>query len=265
SDYVVTEAGFGADLGAEKFIDIKCRMGNLKPKVVVLVATVRALKYHGGVEIPDLAKENLSALERGCDNLERHLENIKNNYGLNCVVAINHFSADSAEEINFLEEKVRSLDAEVSVARHWAEGGRGAEDLAEKVLDVMDSFCGQHSYLYADEMPLLEKIENVAKKVYRAKAVSADKKVMEKIARLQKDYGHMPVCIAKTQMSFSTDPSLRGAPTDHVLDIRDVKVAAGAGFVVVIAGNIMTMPGLPKIPSAEKIDVSAKGRISGLF
>ena len=265
ADYVVTEAGFGADLGAEKFIDIKCRMGNLKPKVVVLVATVRALKYHGGVEIPDLAKENLSALERGCDNLERHLENIKNNYGLNCVVAINHFSADSAEEINFLEEKVRSLGAEVSVARHWAEGGRGAEDLAEKVLDVMDSFCGQHSYLYADEMPLLEKIENVAKKVYRAKAVSADKKVMEKIARLQKDYGHMPVCIAKTQMSFSTDPSLRGAPTDHVLDIRDVKVAAGAGFVVVIAGNIMTMPGLPKIPSAEKIDVSAKGRISGLF
>ena len=265
ADYVVTEAGFGADLGAEKFIDIKCRMGNLKPKVVVLVATVRALKYHGGVEIHDLAKENLSALERGCDNLERHLENIKNNYGLNCVVAINHFSADSAEEINFLEEKVRSLGAEVSVARHWAEGGRGAEDLAEKVLDVMDSFCGQHSYLYADEMPLLEKIESVAKKVYRAKAVSADKKVMEKIARLQKDYGHMPVCIAKTQMSFSTDPSLRGAPTDHVLDIRDVKVAAGAGFVVVIAGNIMTMPGLPKIPSAEKIDVSAKGRISGLF
>ena len=265
ADYVVTEAGFGADLGAEKFVDIKCRIGKLKPAVVVLVATIRALKYHGGLEIKDLAQENLSALEKGFVNLERHIDNVRNKLGLNCVVAINHFSADSEAEINLLKDKVLSMGVEVSVAHHWADGGLGAEDLATKVVESIASSSSKHRYLYTDDVPIWGKIEAVAKNIYRASGITADRKVRDKIEALQKDHGQMPICIAKTQMSFSTDPTLRGAPSGHVLDVREVKVAAGAGFIIVIAGNIMTMPGLPKIPSAERIDVSVNGKISGLF
>ena len=262
ADYVVTEAGFGADLGAEKFLDIKCRMAGLKPAVVVLVATIRALKYHGGVEKADLNSENLEALKKGMVNIERHLDNIQNHYGLPCVVSINHFTHDTEAEIELLVSRLKELGAEAVVAKHWAEGGAGAEALARA---VVDRATGTHRYLYEDDTPLWDKMEAVATKIYRASGISAPAKVRQQIAELDEKYRHFPVCMAKTQMSFSTDPAARGAPEGHTVEISEVRLAAGAGFVVALAGNMMTMPGLPKVPSAERIDVDGDGRISGLF
>jgi formate--tetrahydrofolate ligase len=265
ADYVVTEAGFGADLGAEKFIDIKCRMAGLQPQAVVLVATVRALKYHGGVAVPELNQENLSALEAGCVNLARHLHNIREHYGLPCVVSINHFTADTPAEIALLQRKIDELGAQSVVARHWAEGGAGAEGLAKAVTALIDGKVNEHRYVYASADSLWDKIEAIATKIYGAAGVSAPLKVRQQLKEWDEPYGDFPVCIAKTQMSFSTDPAVRGAPSGHTLEISEVRVAAGAGFVVAIAGNMMTMPGLPKIPAAEKIDVDDEGRITGLF
>jgi len=265
ADYVVTEAGFGADLGAEKFIDIKCRMAGLEPSAVVLVATIRALKYHGGVAVTDLNRENLSALEAGCVNLEKHLSNIQNHYGLPCVVAINHFTADTDAEVALLRTRVAALGARVVVARHWAEGGAGAMDLAETVVGLVDGNHGHHRYVYESSDSLWDKINAVATKVYGAAGISAPAKVREQIKDLGSRYPDFPVCMAKTQMSFSTDPSLRGAPSGHTVEISEVRVSAGAGFIVAIAGNMMTMPGLPKSPAAERIDVTDDGRIVGLF
>jgi len=265
ADYAVTEAGFGADLGAEKFIDIKCRIADLKPQAVVLVATVRALKYHGGVAVPDLNRENLAALETGTVNLARHLRNIREHYGLPCVVSINHFTQDTPAEIALLQQKIAALGATGVVARHWAAGGAGAEDLAHAVLAIVDGAPGQHRYVYAAEAPLWDKIHAIATKVYGAQGIAAPSKVRQQLEEWDTRYPGFPVCIAKTQMSFSTDPTARGAPSGHTLEISDVRVAAGAGFVVAIAGNMMTMPGLPKVPAAEKIDVDDDGRISGLF
>jgi len=265
ADYVVTEAGFGADLGAEKFIDIKCRMADLKPSAVVLVATIRALKYHGGVAVPELNKENLAALEAGCVNLERHLNNIQQHYGLPCVVAINHFTADTDAEVELLRKRVAALGAKVVVARHWAEGGAGAMDLADAVVGLIDANRGSHRYVYEAGDSLWDKINAVATKVYGAAGISAPGKVRDQIKDLGSRYPDFPVCMAKTQMSFSTDPTLRGAPSNHTVEISEVRVSAGAGFIVAIAGNMMTMPGLPKSPAAERIDVTDEGKIVGLF
>jgi formate--tetrahydrofolate ligase len=265
ADYVVTEAGFGADLGAEKFIDIKCRMAGLKPRAVVLVATVRALKYHGGVAVADLNKENLTALGAGCVNLERHMRNIREHYGLPCVVSINHFTADTPAEIELLQKRVAELGGQSVVARHWAEGSAGAEALARTVTALVDANPAEHRFVYPSEASLWEKIEAIATRVYGASGIAAPGKVREQLKAWDADYGSFPVCIAKTQMSFSTDPAARGAPSNHVVEISDVRIAAGAGFVVAIAGNMMTMPGLPKVPAAEKIDVDDEGRITGLF
>ena len=265
ADYVITEAGFGADLGAEKFIDIKCRKAGLKPAAVVLVATVRAMKYHGGVNKEELNKENLKALEKGLVNLERHYNNITNHFGLPCVVSINHFTHDTDAEIELLKKKVESLGGKAVVARHWAEGGAGAEELARTVVDVVDNHPGSHTFVYDEKASLWDKIEAIAKKIYGAGAVTAPAKVKQQLEEWDKDYGHFPVCIAKTQMSFSTDPTVRGAPEGHTVEISEVRLSNGAGFVVAIAGNMMTMPGLPKAPAAERIDVDEKGNISGLF
>ncbi len=265
ADYVVTEAGFGADLGAEKFIDIKCRMAGLEPRAVVLVATVRALKYHGGVDVGDLNRENLNALKAGCVNLERHMTNIKTHYGLPCVVSINHFSNDTDAEVALLEEKVSALGGQPIVARHWAEGGAGAEDLSRAVTKIVDANGEKHRYVYDGEATLWDKICAVATKIYGAAEVIAPHKVRQQIEDWNADYGSFPVCIAKTQMSFSEDPKVRGAPIDHSVEISAVRLAAGAGFIVAIAGNMMTMPGLPKTPAAENIDVDENGRIVGLF
>lgn len=264
ADYVITEAGFGADLGAEKFIDIKCRKAGLGPSAMVLVATIRALKFHGGVAKDDLNSENLDALKKGMVNLERHLNNITKHYGLPCVVCINHFTHDTDAEVKLLTDKVESLGARCVVSKHWADGGAGAEDLARAVVDVVDNKPGKHSYVYDDNMPLFDKIKAIATKIYGASDVTAPAKVMAQLKELDKDYGKYPVCIAKTQMSFSTDPTLKGAPSGHTVEISEVRLAAGAGFIVVICGNMMTMPGLPKVPSAETIDVDDKGNISGL-
>jgi formate--tetrahydrofolate ligase len=265
ADYVVTEAGFGADLGAEKFIDIKCRMAGLKPKAVVLVATVRALKYHGGVAVADLNRENLAALEAGCVNLQRHLHNIQHNYGLPCVVSINHFTADTPSEIALLQEKIASFGGRSVVARHWAHGGAGAEELAVVVSSLVDEGKAEHTFVYPEQATLWQKIEAIATKIYGASGITAPAKVRDQLKAWDASYGSFPVCIAKTQMSFSTDATARGAPSGHTVEISDVRVAAGAGFVVAIAGNMMTMPGLPKVPAAEKIDVDDEGRITGLF
>ncbi|HHJ40529.1 MAG: formate--tetrahydrofolate ligase [Methylothermaceae bacteria B42] len=264
ADYVVTEAGFGADLGAEKFIDIKCRKTGLKPDGVVLVATVRALKMHGGVPKDQLQEENLQALEAGFVNLERHLQNIRQHFGLPCVVAINHFVSDTDAEIALLQQKVKALGSKAIVCRHWAEGGAGAEDLAREVLAMVEQ-PNDFRFLYEDNLPLWDKIETIATKIYGAAGIEADAKVKAQLQSLSKEYPHYPVCIAKTQYSFSSDPSLLGAPTGHILNIREVRPAHGAEFVVVICGNIMTMPGLPKVPAAERIDIDDNGRISGLF
>jgi formate--tetrahydrofolate ligase len=266
ADYVVTEAGFGADLGAEKFIDIKCRKSGLRPDAVVLVATVRALKYHGGTDLKNLGSEDLGALEKGIANLERHVNNVRNHYGLPCVVSINHFSSDSDAELQLLQKKMAHHEAPVVVARHWAKGSVGAEELARTVLQVIESASADFRYVYEDSAPLWDKVSAVARKIYGASEVTADSKVRAQIRKLQEDgYGKYPVCIAKTQYSFSTDPALRGAPSNHVINIREVRLAAGAEFVVMICGDIMTMPGLPKVPSSERIDISEDGCVVGLF
>jgi len=265
ADYVVTEAGFGADLGAEKFIDIKCRKSGLRPDAVVLVATIRALKYHGGVAASDLAKPDLIAVEAGIANLERHINNIRNHHGMACVVAINHFSDDSAAEVQLLMDKLAHHGAKVVVARHWADGGAGAADLAREVVHLCD-VPGDFKFVYEDSATLWDKMKAIATKIYGAADISADTKVRAQIGRLQADgYGHYPVCVAKTQYSFSTDPQLRGAPNGHVVNVREVRLAAGAEFVVMVCGDIMTMPGLPKVPSACFIDVGDDGRVTGLF
>jgi formate--tetrahydrofolate ligase len=265
ADYVVTEAGFGADLGAEKFIDIKCRMANLKPSAVVLVATVRALKYHGGVAKDLLNQENLVALEKGMVNLEKHLANITQHYGLPCIVSINHFTHDTEAEINLLKRKISALDCVAVVAKHWADGSAGAADLASVVAKTVDQSVAEHTYVYEDTASLWDKLQAVATKIYGAGGISASAKVRQDIENLNKRYGAFPVCIAKTQMSFSTDPLMLGAPSGHIVEISEVRVSAGAKFVVAVAGNMMTMPGLPKVPAAENIDVNANGDIVGLF
>jgi len=265
ADYVVTEAGFGADLGGEKFVDIKCRKAGLKPAAAVVVATVRALKYHGGVEVKALTRENPAALEKGIVNLERHVENVTLHFGLPCVVAINRFSSDTAEELAFVESRMAQMKVPVAVANHWAEGGKGATDLANIVIELCEQ-SPSVQFVYEDADPLWEKIEKIATKVYRASSVNAEAKVREQIARLQEDgYGHYPVCVAKTQYSFSTDPHLHGAPVGHSIHVREVRLAAGAEFVVMICGDMMTMPGLPKAPSARFIDIDDSGKVVGLF
>jgi formate--tetrahydrofolate ligase len=264
-DYVVTEAGFGADLGAEKFIDIKCRKSGLRPDAVVIVATVRALKFHGGVDVKELNKENLAALEKGIANLERHVNNVRNHYGLPCVVSINHFTFDTEAEIQLLKKKMAHHDAPVLLARHWAEGGKGAEDVAHAVVKMIESTPTNFKFVYEEDAPLWEKVKTIATKIYGASDVTADAKVRNQIKKLQDDgYGHYPVCVAKTQYSFSTDPQLRGAPSGHVINIREVRLQAGAEFIVLVCGDVMTMPGLPKVPSANKIDL-VDGKVVGLF
>ncbi|MBI2224805.1 MAG: formate--tetrahydrofolate ligase [Betaproteobacteria bacterium] len=266
ADYVVTEAGFGADLGAEKFIDIKCRKSGLRPSAVVIVATIRALKYHGGVDLKELNKENLAALEKGIANLERHVNNIRNHYGLPCVVSINNFTFDTPAEIELLKKKMAHHEAPVILARHWAEGGAGAAEVARTVVDLIEKVPSDFKFVYEDALPLWEKIKAIATKIYGAGEVTADAKVRAQIKKLQEDgYGHYPVCVAKTQYSFSTDAQLRGAPSGHVINVREVRLAAGAEFVVMVCGDIMTMPGLPKVPSAEKIDLTDEGKVVGLF
>ncbi len=265
-DYVVTEAGFGADLGAEKFIDIKCRKSGLRPAAVVIVATGRALKYHGGVDLKEVNKENLAALEKGITNLERHVNNIRNHYGLPCVVSINRFNFDTPAEIELLKRKMAHHEAPVILATHWADGGKGAEEVARTVVDLVEKVPSNFKYVYEDALPLWDKVKTIATKIYGASDVTADAKVRAQIKKLQDDgYGHYPVCVAKTQYSFSTDPQLRAAPSGHVINVREVRLAAGAEFVVMVCGDIMTMPGLPKVPSAEKIDLDDEGRVVGLF
>jgi formate--tetrahydrofolate ligase len=266
ADYVVTEAGFGADLGAEKFVDIKCRKSGLRPDAVVIVATVRALKYHGGVDVKDVSKENLAALEKGIANLERHVNNVRNHYGLPCVVSINRFTFDTDAEIELLKRKMAHHEAPVILATHWAEGGKGAEQVARKVVELVESVASNFKFVYQDDLPLWDKMKTIATKIYGASDVTADAKVRAQIKRLQDEgYGRYPVCVAKTQYSFSTDPALRGAPSGHVINVREVRLAAGAEFVVMVCGDIMTMPGLPKVPSAEKIDLTDDGKVVGLF
>ena len=264
ADYVVTEAGFGADLGAEKFIDIKCRKSGLRPSAAVIVATVRAMKYHGGADLKTITQENLAALEKGIVNLERHVENVSKVYGIPCVVSINKFTSDTAAEIEMLSSRMSKLGVKVVLATHWGDGGKGAADLARIVVDLCEQ-KSNFSFVYEENDTLWEKINKIAKKVYRASEVTADAKVRGLIKRLQDDgYGHYPVCVAKTQYSFSTDAQLRGAPENHSINIREVRLAAGAEFVVMVCGDIMTMPGLPKVPSANKIDY-IDGKVVGLF
>jgi formate--tetrahydrofolate ligase len=264
ADYVVTEAGFGADLGAEKFLDIKCRKSGLRPSAAVIVATMRALKYHGGVDVKEVSKENLAALEKGLVNLQRHVENVTKVYGIPCVVSINKFTFDTEAEIRLVSERMKNLGVTVVLANHWAEGGKGAAELARMVVELCDK-PSKPTFVYEDADPLWEKISKIAKKVYRASEVTADAKVRGQIKKLQEDgYGHYPVCVAKTQYSFSTDAALRAAPENHVINIREVRLAAGAEFVVMICGDIMTMPGLPKVPSAANIDI-VDGKVVGLF
>ena len=266
ADYVVTEAGFGADLGAEKFIDIKCRKSGLRPSAVVIVATGRALKYHGGVDLKEVNQENLTALEKGIANLERHVNNIRNHYGLPCVVSINRFNFDTPAEIELLKRKMAHHEAPVILATHWADGGKGAEEVARTVVDLIENIPANFKFVYEDAMPLWDKIKAIATKIYGAGEVTADAKVRAQIRKLQEDgYGHYPVCVAKTQYSFSTDAQLRGAPSGHVINVREVRLAAGAEFVVMVCGDIMTMPGLPKVPSAEKIDLDDDGKVVWLF
>ena len=265
ADYVITEGGFGADLGAEKFIDIKTRMAGLKPAAIVLVATIRAMKYHGGVAKDDLNNENLEALDKGMVNMERHIKNITEVFGLPCIVCLNHFTLDTDAEVDMLLKRCKSLGVKAVVSKHWADGGAGAEDLAREVADVVDNRPGTHTLVYDDNQSLWEKIEAVATKVYGAASISADAKVKQQLEDWNKEYGSYPICIAKTQMSFTTDPTVIGAPTGHNVHISEVRLANGAGFIVAIAGNMMTMPGLPKVPAAERINIDDDGNISGLF
>ena len=264
ADYVVTEAGFGADLGAEKFIDIKCRKSGLRPSAAVIVATVRAMKYHGGADLKTITQENLAALDKGIVNLERHVENVSKVYGIPCVVSINKFTSDTAAEVDMLKSRMAKLGVKVVLATHWGDGGKGAAELAHMVVELCEQ-PSNFSFVYEEQDTLWDKINKIAKKVYRASDVTADSKVRNQIKKLQEDgYGHYPVCVAKTQMSFSTDPQLRGAPDGHVINVREVRLAAGAEFVVMVCGDIMTMPGLPKVPSANRIDI-VDGKVVGLF
>ncbi len=265
ADYVVTEAGFGADLGAEKFMDIKCRKTGIAPDCAVLVATIRALKMHGGVKKEDLKHENIKALESGMANLQRHIENVKK-FGIVPIVSLNRFSNDSNAEIKLVEDKCKALGVEALMADHWALGGEGAENVARAVVKVAESGNSKLKYLYPDDMPLLEKIRTIAKEIYRAKDIEVDKSVSDQLKSFEAmGYGKFPICVAKTQYSFSTNPDAKGAPVDHVIKVRDVRLSAGAEFVVAICGEIMTMPGLPKVPAADAIDVGPDGKIVGLF
>ena len=264
ADYVVTEAGFGADLGAEKFLDIKCRKSGLRASAAVIVATIRALKYHGGVDIKEVNKENLAALEKGLVNLERHVENVSKVYGIPCVVSINRFTFDTQAELNLLSERMKKLNVQIVLATHWGDGAKGAAELAHMVVDLCEKST-QPTFVYEDADTLWEKVSKIAKKVYRAAEVTADSKVRAQIKKLQDDgYGNYPVCVAKTQYSFSTDARERAVPSGHVVNVREVRLAAGAEFVVMICGDIMTMPGLPKVPAANKIDLVG-GKVVGLF
>jgi formate--tetrahydrofolate ligase len=264
-DYVVTEAGFGADLGAEKFFDIKCRKAGLKPDAAVIVATIRALKMNGGVKKDDLGAENVEALTRGCSNLGRHIANVRK-FGVPVVVAINHFISDTDAEVAAIKDYVSHHGAEAILCRHWAEGSAGIEELSYKVVELAESGAAAFKPIYPDDMPLMDKIEAVATKIYHAGEVTAEKPVRDQLKAWESaGYGHLPVCIAKTQYSFSTDPNLRGAPEGHVVHVREVRLSAGAGFIVAITGEIMTMPGLPSAPSAERIHLNADGLIEGLF
>ncbi|MBV7378289.1 formate--tetrahydrofolate ligase [Maritimibacter dapengensis] len=265
ADYVVTEAGFGADLGAEKFMNIKCRKGGLAPSVVVCVATIRAMKMNGGVAKADLGAENVDAVKAGCPNLGRHIENLKS-FGVPVVVAINHFVTDTDAEVQAVKDYVEGHGSEAILCKHWANGSAGTKDLATRVAEIADADMGSFGPLYNDEMPLFEKIETVAKRIYRADEVLADKKIRDQLKAWEEaGYGDLPVCMAKTQYSFSTDPNLRGAPTGHSVPIREVRLSAGAGFVVVICGEIMTMPGLPSKPAALTIGLDEAGDVQGLF
>lgn len=256
----------GADLGAEKFVDIKCRKSGLRPSASVLVATIRALKYHGGVDRAALGQEDLGALERGLANLERHVQNIRTQYGLPCVVAINRFPDDTDAEIARLQAIMAHHGVAVVLATHWADGGAGAENLARAVVDAIDRSDSQFRFVYEDSLPLWDKMNAIATSIYGAAGISAESKVRTQIRKLQDDgYGHYPVCVAKTQYSFATDASLRGAPSGHIVNVREVRLAAGAEFIVMVCGDIMTMPGLPKVPSAEFIDLDDQGRVIGLF
>ncbi len=266
SKYVVTEAGFGADLGAEKFLDIKCRKANIKPSCVVIVATVRALKMHGGVEKENLKTENIDALKEGLSNLDRHINNIKK-FGIEPIVAINHFVLDTKKEIQTIINFCKNLNVEVSNCKHWAEGGAGTVDLANKVVRVCNNSKKQKfKFLYNDSKSLWEKIEIIANEIYRADKITATEEIKQKLKTFENNgFKNFPVCVAKTQYSFSTDPKLKGAPTNHEIPIRDVRLSSGAEFIVVICGSIMTMPGLPKIPAADKIKLNKKGQVEGLF
>ena len=264
-EYVVTEAGFGADLGAEKFFDIKCRKAGLKPSAAVIVATVRAMKMNGGVAKADLGAENVEAVKKGCPNLGRHIGNVKS-FGVPVVVAINHFFSDTDAEIAAVKDYVAVQGAEAIVCKHWAHGSAGIEDLAHKVVQMAESGAANFAPIYPDDMPLFQKIETIAKRIYHADEVLADKSIRDQLKVWEAaGYGNLPICIAKTQYSFTTDPAVRGAPTGHSVPVREVRLSAGAGFVVVICGEIMTMPGLPKVPSAEVIRLNADGNVEGLF
>ena len=265
ADYVVTEAGFGADLGAEKFMNIKCRKAGIAPSAVVLVATVRAMKMNGGVAKADLGAENVDAVKAGCSNLGRHIENVKS-FGVPVVVAINHFVTDTDAEVQAVRDYVETHGSEAVLSRHWELGSEGSEDLARKVVEIVDAGGGNFAPIYPDEMPLFEKVETIAKRIYRADEVIADKKIRNQLKEWEEaGYGNLPVCMAKTQYSFSTDPNLRGAPTGHSVPVREVRLSAGAGFIVVVCGEIMTMPGLPRKPASESIRLNDAGQIEGLF
>jgi formate--tetrahydrofolate ligase len=266
ADYVVTEAGFGADLGAEKFIDIKCRKAGLKPDCAVLVATIRALKMHGGVEKQDLKTENLGALKKGFANLERHVRNLRERFGLPVVVSINRFSADTEAEVSLLRELCAKLEVDCLLADHWASGGAGAAEVAKTVVRLIEKGNAGFKFLYPDEMPLWDKVKTIAQQIYGASDITGDQAIRNRFKELQAEgFGHLPVCIAKTQYSFTTDAALKGAPSNHVVPVREARLSAGAEFVVAICGDIMTMPGLPKVPAANNISVDSQGRITGLF
>ena len=265
ADYVVTEAGFGADLGAEKFLNIKCRKAGLSPSAVVLVATVRAMKMNGGVAKNDLNNENVAAVKAGCPNLGRHIENLRS-FGVPVLVAINHFVKDTEAEVQAVQNYCSEMGAEAIVSKHWADGSAGSENLAKRVAEVADAGEANFSPIYPDDMPLADKIQNICKNIYRADEAVMDKKILDQLKDWEaQGYGHLPVCMAKTQYSFSTDPNLRGAPTGHVIPVREVRISAGAGFIVAVCGEIMTMPGLPRHPAAETICLNGKGEIEGLF
>ena len=265
ADYVVTEAGFGADLGAEKFLDIKCRKSNLKPSCVVIVATIRALKMHGGVAKDDLKNENVEALKKGLVNLERHVENVKK-FGLPVAIAVNHFIKDTDDEVKALVDFCNKLGIKASLCTHWANGGEGTKELASHVADLCEKNENKFKFLYESKTPLFEKIETIAKEIYRADEVIADTKIRDQLKSFEEaGYGELPICVAKTQYSFSTDPNLKGAPTGHSLPIREIRLSSGAEFIVVVCGAIMTMPGLPRVPAADSIKLNKKGEIEGLF